>query len=128
MLKIQKDQANNITCTLSEKTTIAPVYYYLEVTSNENNTSKAVYLGTDSSTATERYNKFSITEAATDDLDNSQINLPTGSYDYFAWECSAQSFTNKVSIVESGKLIVEGTTSAVSTFTNEPTEYTFKND
>lgn len=126
MLKIQKDQANNITCTLSEKTTIAPVYYYLEAISKENDTSKAVYLGVDSSTATERYNRFSITEASTDDLDNGQINLDSGEYNYKAWECSAQDFTTKVSVVESGLLVVEGTEATVSTFTNSVTEYTFK--
>ena len=125
MLKIQKDQANNITCTLSEKTTIAPVYYYLEVYSNENHNSKAVYLGADSSIYTERYNEFTITEASTDDLDNGQINLSAADYDYFAWECTAQDFSTKVSIVESGKLVVEGSASSTTTFDNEPTEYTY---
>lgn len=126
MLKIQKDQANNITVTLSENTTIAPVYYYLETISKANNVSKAVYLGADSSTNTERYNRFTITEASTDDLDNGQINLASGRYDYKAWECSAQDFTTKVSVVESGLIVVDGTEATVSTFTNEPTEYTYE--
>ena len=33
------------------------------------------------------------------DLDNGSILLTSGTYDYFAWECSAQDFTSKVSIV-----------------------------
>lgn len=126
MIRITKGQANNVSVTLSEKTTITPVYYYLEVKSNQDrSTSKAVYMGVDASTNINRYNEFTITEDDVEDLDNSVISLDAGSYDYYAWECSTQSFTNKVSIVESGKLVVEGTVTPTTTFNDTPTEYTF---
>lgn len=126
MIRITKAQANKITVTLSEKTTITPVFYYLEVKSNQDrSTSKAVYLGVDASTNFVRYNEFTITEGTPEDLDNSVISLDAGSYDYYAWECSSQDFTDKVSIVESGKLVVEGTEPTNYTVTDTPTEYTF---
>ena len=125
MLIIQKNQANNLVMTLTEKTTIAPVYYYLEVFSNQDHNSKAVYLGVDASLFTDRFNEFTITENAAEDLANGIISLDAATYDYFAWECSSASYDDKVSIVESGKLVVEGTATVVSTFTQKPNEYTF---
>ena len=124
MIRLTRSQLNNISVTLNEKTTITPVYYYMEFYSNENGNSKAVYLGVDQSTNPVRWNEFQITEGV-DDLDNDSILLTSGTYDYFAWECSAQDFTTKVSIVESGKCVVEGTEPVTTTFTDEPTEHTF---
>ena len=125
MLIIQKNQANKLVMTLTEKTTLAPVYYYLEVFSNQNHNSKAVYLGVDASLFTDRFNEFTITENDIEDLANSIISLDAATYDYFAWECSSASYDDKVSIVESGKLVVNGDATVVSTFTQQPNEYTF---
>jgi len=125
MITIQKAQANNIVLTLTEKTTIAPVFYLLELVSNQNNDSKVVYLGTDISIDTSRWNEFILTEDNTDDLPNSVISLEATTYDYFAWESTSTDFADAVGIVESGKCLVNGDDIIVSTFDDKPDEYTF---
>jgi hypothetical protein len=101
------------------------VFYYLELYSNIDRNSKAVYLGSNLSTNVERYDEFQITEG-TEDLDNGVIELDSGTYDYRAWECTAQDFDTKVSIVESGKCIVPGEEPTTSTFTESRNVFTFK--
>jgi hypothetical protein len=120
MITIQKAQANNLVFTLTEKTTIAPAFYFLELFSNQNHDSKVVYLGTDISTSPERWNEFEVTENDTEDLPNSVVSLEPTTYDYFVWESTSTDFADKVSRVESGKCVVNGEATPTGTFTDKP--------
>ena len=128
MIKITKNQTNNVVLTLNEKTTISNANYLLELFSNQNHDSKVVRLSGDTSTNLDRYNQFPIVETSTDDLDNGQISLLEGTYDYFAYETTGSTLSlSGASIIESGKLIVISTGSTVTTtFDDNNDEYTFE--
>ena len=126
MIRIQKAQANNIVLTLQEKTTIAPVFYLLVLFSNQDHDEKVVNLVTNISTDTMRYDEFVVTENDTEDLPNGIVSLDATTYDYFVWESTSVDYADKVSIVESGKCVVIGDATVVSTYTDKKTEHTFQ--
>lgn len=127
MIKILKNQTNNIVFTLDEKTTISNVNYLLELFSNQNHDSKVVRLTGETSANIKRYNQFPITESTTDNLNIGQINLNAGTYDYYVWQTSATTLalSSATSIIESGKCVVIGSATTEVTFTNNNNEYTF---
>jgi len=127
MIKIIKNQSNNVVLTLNEKTTISDANYLLELFSNQNHDSKVVRLTGDTSANIIRYNEFPVVENASEDLDNGIIELEAGTYDYFVWQSSAStlSLSAATSIVESGKCVVIGTGTTSTTFTDSNNEFTF---
>ena len=125
MLRIQKAQANNLVLTLKEKTTVAPVFYFLVLFSNQDHDEKVVSLLTNLSTDTERYDEFIVTENDVEDLPNAIVSLDPTSYDYTVWQSPTSDYADKISIVETGKCLVIGDETVVSTYTEKPTEYTY---
>ena len=130
MIRITRNQSNSCIFTLNEKTTLTGATYLLKIFSNQNHDSKVIGLTGDSSSDIIRYNKFNIIEAplASENLSGGTVYLESGSYDYFAYQATGSSLSltaSTTTIVESGKLVVTGSATTVSTFTDEPTEYTF---
>ena len=125
MLRLERNKTQRIVLTLTEKTTINPVFYFLEFFENQDHDSKILTLGTDLSGNTQRYNEFEITENSTEDLPNGIITLSLGDYDYFVWESTSSDFADKVGIVESGKVKVIGDEISVATYDEKPSEYTY---
>ena len=68
MLQIDKAETKDWILTLTEKVTISPVYFLFSFTHRLTNVTTNVLL-TDSSSYTERYNKFAVTEGSTFTLD-----------------------------------------------------------
>ncbi len=129
MIYLQKATINtDCVFTLNEKTTLNPVFYIMSIFSNQNHDTKNILLSNDTSTNFNRWNQFSIEENAVEDLPNAVVSLIAGTYDYYVWQSTTDDLTliDAVSVVESGKLTVEGVISAVPEFNDPATEYTFE--
>ena len=126
MIVLYKDTVNESVFTLKEKTTIAPVFYIIVIHSNQTKENKVMYLGIDQSPNVDRWNQFDIEEVplVDEDLADTKINLVTGTYDYYVWQSTSDDLTliDAVSVVESGKLIVNGTTPTIYTI-DTPQDY-----
>jgi hypothetical protein len=131
MITINKNSANECVFTLNEKTTLTGATYLLEIFSNQNHSSKVIALTGDSSVDIIRYNRFTITEVypGSEILSAATVNLEPGTFDYFAYQTTGDTLSltaDTTTIVESGKLVVIGSATTTSTFTNQQTEYTFE--
>jgi hypothetical protein len=122
MLYINKNSTNELFFTLNEKTTIPSANYFLQLKSNNSTSSKNLLLEYSANTSTniERYDKFEIQEVEeqNEDLLDRKINLEIGSYDYYVWQSPSGNtqFSAVTSIVESGKVVVEGEENTGTTF------------
>ena len=125
MIRIIKSQANSLVFTLKEKTTISPVFYFLSLYSNQDHDTKVVSLLINTSTDTERYDEFEVIENDIEDLANGIVSLDPTTYDYSVWEGTSLDFTDKINIVETGKCLVIGDETIVTTFVDKKTEHTF---
>lgn len=113
---INKGQSNNICPTLVEKTTLSPVFYLLEVTSET--TGQSVYcIPTETSTELQRYNEFIITETANPVPLNGEISLNEGRYMYKFYEQSSSTNLNPSGLteVENGIIICVDNTNHLNT-------------
>lgn len=131
MLKIQKNQSNNLVVTVTEKTTISPAYYLLGLRSNDNMSTTVVRLTGNTSPNIERYDKFVLDEVSliNQNLENARINLEAGStYDYSIYQTSAISGTSVtgLTIVERGLLKVSNPITTATTFNSPRTIITFE--
>jgi hypothetical protein len=111
VIKLTKGQTNsNIALTLTEKVTLSPVYFLFEFKNDTSNT-KYYVISSDTSTETERYNLFSITEGVDDQLNGSVILGDSGFYTYTVYEQSSSSNLDPsgLDIVETGKMKLLGT-------------------
>jgi hypothetical protein len=131
MLKITKNQANNLIVTLREKTTINPVYYLLALRSKDDLTTKVVRLTGNTSLNTERYDRFVLTEVpfAQEDLENAKINLQAGfQYDYTFYQTPTTGGTSieGAGIVERGLAKVSDPSTSSSIFSATTQFITFE--
>lgn len=114
MIVINKASANTIVVTVTEKVTLTAPYYFLFVFTNDLSKEDKVCISANTSTATERYDKFVITEqSATPNNLIGQITLTnTG---FWKYKIYAQSSSTNIDpddadeLVEVGKCRVEGT-------------------
>lgn len=114
--KINKGQANTICPTLLEKTTLSPVWYLLEITSETTGTS--VYcVPTETSTELQRYNEFVITETANPVPLNGEVELNEGRYTYKFYEQSSSTNLSPTGLteVENGIIICKDSTNHTNT-------------
>lgn len=86
MIQLTKGITNSVPFTLTEKTTLNPVYYLLELIPKGNNTPVYCVLGTDKSTSPQRYNEFDLIEKSTPNNLNSEIEVPVGESIYNVYE------------------------------------------
>lgn len=96
MIVLQKDIATEVIVTFTEKTTLSPVYYLLEIVPSKGDTT---YVILSNITTSERFDKFTLT-----------TTLPLGEYTYTAYQSSVlnPTISDVEGVVESGILIVEG--------------------
>ena len=125
MIHITKNTANTVTLTLTEKTTVSPVSYVIEFKNDETNVKSYVLLGSNLSTQTQRYDKFTITETTTpNDLD-AEIELTRGDYEYQVYEtdadvsawAAASDVTSDGTVIEIGKARCHDTEATNTTYT-----------
>lgn len=115
MIILYKNTNNTVVVTLTEKTTLSPVYYLFEFINKESK--KAFYIvPSDISTEKQRYNKFSIAETTSPP----PFSLPEGEYRYNIYEQS-----NGFNLNPTGLNIVEtGIAQAIDDTNNSNTIYT----
>ena len=112
MLQIDKAESKDWILTLTEKVTISPVYFLFSFTHRLSNSTTNVLL-TDTSSYTDRYNKFAVTEGAT-------FTLDAGEYMYKVYAQTSPSNTNPDNadeLVEQGILKVDFTPAAKTQYT-----------
>ena len=117
MIRITQGQANSITVTASEKTTLESPVYLFAFTHDQTKTETSC-IAADVSEYPERYNRFTITEKSGPNRLAGEIRLEnTGDYTYRVYEQSSSTnldTANATALVETGKCKVEGTASGTS--------------
>jgi hypothetical protein len=86
-LTINKGAQNSIVVTLTEKTTLDPVYYLFEFI-DTTGTNKYCIVA-EQSGFLERFNEFAITETTNPDNENGEVELMVGDYVYNVYEQSS---------------------------------------
>lgn len=131
MILINKNTENAVVLTLSEKTTLDPVYYLFEVINDTTNDVKC-FLCTDISANKLRYNEFIITENVNEDLLNGTVSLfLSGYYKYSIYEQSSSTNldpTLATNLVEVGKLRVVANETNIDTYSGNQTNYVVYGD
>ena len=112
MLQINKEETKDWILTLTEKVTISPAYFLFSFTHRLTNTTTNKIL-TDSSSYTERYNKFSVTEGTT-------FTLDAGEYLYKVY---AQTSPSNTDPALANELVEQGLLKVNIVYSN-PEEYT----
>lgn len=85
MILLQKGAINTVVLTLTEKTSVSPVYYLFQLESEQTKI-KTLFLASDTSSHLTRYNEFQIEETDTPDVMNGKISLIPGFYEYRVYQ------------------------------------------
>jgi hypothetical protein len=123
LINIERNSANEIALTLTEKGTAA---YYLFKFQSDNTEAVEYCVATDSSSYPDRFNKFTITETSTPDNLNAEVELPTeGQWRYFVYANSSATNLDPTGLteLESGIVKVTGTTTPVTTYSGGNSNY-----
>jgi len=123
LINIERNSANEIALTLSEKGTAA---YYLFKFQSDNTEAVEYCIATDSSLYPERFNKFTITEQTSPDNLNAEVELPTeGQWRYFVYANSSATNLDPTGLteLESGIVKVTGITTPVTTYSGGNSNY-----
>jgi VCBS repeat-containing protein len=124
MVVITKGQANTVTVTLKEKTTITNAYYLWEFISKASGEKKYCIQPTYLSQYKDRYNQFIITEDSTPNPIAGEVTLATtGEWSYNVYEQASASNLSPTgkTIVESGLVKVIGTATTDTQYTRTVT-------
>jgi len=117
---ITKGQANVVTLTLTEKATLTNPYF-LFCFENETTQVKTYFTAADTSTKTERYNQFTITEGGDTPL-SGVVTLAEGEYNYVVWEQASETNLDPSGVtgeVERGLVKVVGSNPTVTEYEND---------
>lgn len=115
MILINQNSTNNVTLTLNELAT-SPTYSVLFEFVNDTTHTSKLFSSPDISTATDRYNRFLITENVNENLNIGTVSLsPAGYWSYTCYEMPVQSPpdlnpSNAIKILERGKVLVVSNT------------------
>lgn len=123
MINIERNSANEIALTLTEKGSAA---YYLFKFQSDNTEAVEYCVATDSSLYPERFNKFTITEQASPDNLNAEVELTTeGQWRYWVYANSSASNLDPTGLteLESGIVKVTGTSTPVTTYSGGNSNY-----
>lgn len=123
MINIERNSANDVALTLTEKGTAT---YYLFKFQSDNTEAVEYCIATDSSLYPERFNKFTITETSTPDNLNAEVELPTeGQWRYFVYANSSATNLDPTGLteLESGIVKVTGTQTPVTTYSGGNSNY-----
>ena len=108
MIKINRNTSNEVILTLTEKVTISAPYYFLFSFTSQSTNSTKNFLCADTSSYTDRYNSFTITEvnAGSENLNTGSVNLqPEGFWNYKIY---AQSSSSNLVPASADELVEEG--------------------
>lgn len=128
MILIERSSDNNVVLTLTELLNTSPVledYTFLFEFTNDMTGEVKLFTAEDTSPATTRYNRFTITESDTEDHYNGTVKLsPAGYWSYTVYEMEGASPPNldpedAVATLETGKVLVTETESADSVFDDD---------
>jgi hypothetical protein len=123
LINIERNSANEIALTLTEKGTAA---YYLFKFQSDNTEAVEYCIATDSSLYPDRFNKFTITETSTPDNLNAEVQLPTeGQWRYFVYANSSATNLDPTGLteLESGIVKVTGISTPVTTYSGGNSNY-----
>ena len=123
MINIERNSANDVALTLTEKGTAA---YYLFKFQSDNTEAVKYCIATDSSLYPDRFNKFTITEQTSPNNLNAEVELPTeGQWRYFVYANSSATNLDPTGLteLESGIVKVTGTTTPVTTYSGGNSNY-----
>ncbi len=120
MIIINKNSVNTITPTLTEKVSIANPYFLFRFTSDYSR-EQVIFLASNISDYTYRYDKFLITETSgTTNLSNGIISLnPTGDWTYEIYQQASSSnldMNYTGALLETGKVRVVGVSDVVTKY------------
>jgi hypothetical protein len=109
MILINKNSANTVVLTLTEKSELTNPFYLFEFTSDLTK-DKVYFISEDTSLHKHRYNRFTITETANADNLQGEIELNSeGFWSYKIYESETQTLDpDNLNIVEVGKVKVVG--------------------
>lgn len=131
MLQIARGTNNTIILTLNESKTLENPYYLMKMVSRDSRTTKTFILSSDQSSYTDRFNKFVITESATEILTSGTVTLkPTG---IWYWEVYEQLSSTNLNVnsadnqipIESGQAKVTGTVDTIKIYNGQTKEYKY---
>jgi len=123
LINIERNSANDVALTLTEKGTAA---YYLFKFQSDNTEAVKYCIATDSSLYPDRFNKFTITEQTSPNNLNAEVELPTeGQWRYFVYANSSATNLDPTGLteLESGIVKVTGTTTPVTTYSGGNSNY-----
>lgn len=126
MVLIEKGQANTVTVTVTEKTTIESPTYLFSFTNDLTGLVKTC-ISENTSTATERYDRFVITEK-TSSPNNLIGEITLTNEGFWSYKIYAQESTTNLipadadELVEQGKARITGTANAETEYTNTDTD------
>ena len=124
MILINRNSANYVRLTLTEKCTLTYPYYLFVFTSDITGSSKT-FTSLDNSSYPYRYNEFVITETSSEDLSIGRVELkPTGFWSYKVYEMSDSTnllVSNTTSMIESGRVLVIGNVTNFNKYINNRT-------
>lgn len=112
MITLQKNASSTVVVTLSEKTTTATGHYLFEFTHQMTGEVK-IFTADDTSTATGRYNQFTIIDDTIEDPYDGTMNFQMGFHTYTIYNMALTSPfdldpDNAIEVVEVGKVFVSG--------------------
>lgn len=123
MINIVKNSANLLALTLTERGTAT---YYLFKFQSDNTEDVTYCVATDSSAFPDRFNKFTITEQASPNNLNAEVEMTTeGQWKYFVYANSSSSNLDPTGLLEleSGIVKVMGTTTPVTSYSGGNSNY-----
>lgn len=123
MINIVKNSANLLALTLTERGTAT---YYLFKFQSDNTEDVTYCVATDSSAFPDRFNKFTITEQASPNNLNAEVEMTTeGQWKYFVYANSSSSNLDPTGLLEleSGIVKVTGTSTPVTSYSGGNANY-----
>ena len=121
MIKLTQNETSTVVLTLTESQTLASPYYLFELT-NDATQKQELFNAVDTSTATTRYNMFSITlsGSSSEDVNAGVINVPynlNGYWTYKVYEATTQTLvvSATISLLEVGKCLINGSGDTIVT-------------
>ena len=123
MINIVRNSANLLALTLTERGTAT---YYLFKFQSDNTEDVTYCVATDSSAFPDRFNKFTITEQASPNNLNAEVEMTTeGQWRYFVYANSSSSNLDPTGLLEleSGIVKVTGTSTPVTSYSGGNSNY-----
>jgi hypothetical protein len=118
MQTINRGSNNSVVFTLTERVTLTNPYFLVRAQSRRTNQVKRFILANNQSSATERYDLFTITESTTEVLTSGTVTLTAGDWWYQIYEQASSSNlieTSAGTMLEEGILRVIDTTDSYIT-------------